>query len=66
MDRRTFLMRSATIGAAAVLTGCTTQEKTAQVGGEAAPSAALTPAAPPLSADLNVVKKAKGAGDDDA
>jgi L-serine dehydratase len=49
-------MRSATIGAAAVLTGCTTQEKTAQVGGEAPP----TPTAPPLSADLNVVKKAKG------
>jgi hypothetical protein len=28
VDRRSFLMRSATIGAAAVLTGCTTQEKT--------------------------------------
>jgi len=56
VDRRAFLMRSATIGAAAVLTGCTTQEKTAQVGGEAPP----TPAAPPLSPDLEIVKEAKG------
>jgi len=62
VDRRSFLMRSATIGAAAVLTGCTTQEKTAQVGETPpAPSAAQTAAAaPPLSPDLNVVKKAKG------
>jgi L-serine dehydratase len=56
VDRRAFLMRSATIGAAAVMTGCTTQEKTAQVGGETP----ATPAPPPLAADLNVVKKAKG------
>src|SRR4051812_1072167 len=63
VDRRRFLMRSATIGAAAVLTGCTTQEKTAQVGGATpdAPSAAQAAlAAPPLSPDLDVVKKAKG------
>jgi L-serine dehydratase len=62
VDRRSFLMRSATIGAAAVLTGCTTQEKTAQVGGEtpAAKTAAATPAAPPLSPDLDVVKRSKG------
>jgi hypothetical protein len=33
VDRRAFLMRSATIGAAAVLTGCSTEEKTKQVGG---------------------------------
>jgi L-serine dehydratase len=63
VDRRRFLMRSATIGAAAVLTGCTTQEKTAQVGGEtpAAPSPAQAAlAAPPLDEGLEVVKKSKG------
>ena len=63
VDRRRFLMRGATIGAAAVLTGCTTQEKTAQVGGETPPppspaQAAL--AAPPLDENLEVVKKSKG------
>jgi len=56
VDRRAFLMRSATIGAAAVLTGCTAEEKATQVGGEAPPPAA----AANLSPDLNVVKKAKG------
>src|SRR4029077_21028153 len=63
VDRRRFLMRSATIGAAAVLTGCTTQEKTAQVGGETPPApraAQAALAAPALSDDLDVVKKAKG------
>ena len=62
VDRRRFLMRSATKGAAAVLTGCTTQDKTAQAGGEtpAAPSPAqVALAAPSLSADLNVVNRAK-------
>jgi L-serine dehydratase len=56
-------MRSATIGAAAVLTGCTTQEKTAQVGGATpgAPSPAQAAlAAPPLADELDVVKRAKG------
>ena len=38
VDRRRFLMRSATISAAAVLTGCTTEQKTEQVGGAAPPS----------------------------
>ncbi len=37
-DRRAFLMRSATIGAAAVLTGCTAEEKAKQVGGDGTPS----------------------------
>ena len=63
VDRRRFLMRSATIGAAAVLTGCTTQEKTAQVGGAnpAAPSPAQAAlAAPALDENLDVVKKSKG------
>ncbi len=55
-DRRAFLMRSAAIGAAAVLTGCTVDEKAAQVGGAAPPPAPATG----LSPDLNVVKKSKG------
>jgi L-serine dehydratase len=57
-DRRAFLMRSAVVGAASVMTGCS----------PAAPPAATTaaPPAPPaapkgnVSEDLNVVKKAKG------
>ena len=57
VDRRAFLMRSATIGAAAVLTGCTAEEKAKQVGGAAPPPA---PAASNLSPDLDVVKKSKG------
>jgi L-serine dehydratase len=57
VDRRAFLMRSATIGAAAVLTGCTAEEKAKQVGGTEPPP---TPAASNLSPDLNVVKKSKG------
>jgi len=56
-DRRKFLMRSATIGAAAVLTGCTAEEKAKQVGGTEPPP---TPAASNLSPDLDVVKKSKG------
>jgi L-serine dehydratase len=56
-DRRAFLMRSAAIGAAAVLTGCTVEEKVKAVGGEA-PSPSM--AASNLSPDLNVVKKSKG------
>src|SRR5215204_1953287 len=56
-DRRAFLMRTAVVGAASVMTGCS----------PAAPSAASTAAPPALpapkpnvSADLDVVKKAKG------
>jgi L-serine dehydratase len=61
VDRRRFLMRSATISAAAVMTGCTTEQKTEQVGGTApAPATASSPPPTPLSADLNVVKKSKG------
>jgi L-serine dehydratase len=55
VDRRAFLMRSATIGAAAVLTGCTAEVKAMQVGGAAPP-----PEAPSnISPDLDVVKKSK-------
>ena len=61
-DRRKFIMRSAVISAAAVMTGCTRAE-TEQKAPPPAAAAAETPAAasaPPLSADLNVVMKAKG------
>ena len=49
-------MRSAAISAAAVLTGCSTADKAKQVGTTPPPAAA----APAMSADLDVVKKAKG------
>jgi L-serine dehydratase len=55
VDRRAFFMRSAAIGAAAVMTGCTASDKAKQVGTAAPPAAA-----PPMSADLEVVKKSKG------
>jgi L-serine dehydratase len=56
MDRRTFMMRSAMIGAVAVLTGAppASAEETAK-------KASSVPAsAPPMSPSLNVVKKSKG------
>jgi L-serine dehydratase len=57
VDRRSFLMRNAAIGAAAVMTGCSVAEKTKQVS-------ATPPSAPSsdgsLSPDLEVVKKSKG------
>ena len=51
VDRRTFMMRSAVIGATAVITGrsISAQERTDRAT-----------AAPPLSGDLNVVKQEKG------
>jgi len=57
LDRRAFMMRSALFGATAVITGCAapTEQQVAS-----APPAPAPPAAPPLSEDLNVVKKAKG------
>ena len=55
VDRRSFMMRSAVVGAAAVLTGCKPAEKE-----QAAASPAAAPPAPkptaPLSQDLEVVK----------
>ena len=57
-DRRAFLMRSATIAAAAVLTGCTAEEKAKQVGGTEPPPAATSNVS--MSPDLDVVKKSKG------
>jgi len=61
VDRRGFLMRSAVGGAAAVLTGCSVspEEKTAKAVATTPPPAAA-PSAPPLAADLNVVKKGQG------
>jgi L-serine dehydratase len=56
VDRRAFLMRSASISAAAVLTGCSTADKAKQVGTTPPPAAT----APAMSAELDVVKKAKG------
>jgi L-serine dehydratase len=52
MERRAFLMRSAMVGAVAVLTG--------RGPSKAAASAPLPPTAPALSADLDVVKRSKG------
>ena len=52
VDRRTFLMRSALVGATAVLTGrsVSAEERTKRSTAEP----------PPLSGDLDVVKKQKG------
>jgi L-serine dehydratase len=57
IDRRKFLMRSAVVGAAAVLTGCKAPEKTEPAAAAAPPPA---PPAPQLSPDLEVVKQTKG------
>jgi L-serine dehydratase len=59
VDRRMFMMRSAVIGAAAVMTGCSAPEKQEQAAGAAQAPPPPKPAAP-LAADLDVVKKAKG------
>ena len=71
VDRRKFIMRSAVIGAAAVMNGCTRSE-TEQKAPPPAPAASAPAPAPaaqglatpapavPLSPDLNVVKKEKG------
>src|SRR5262245_54652978 len=54
VDRRAFLMRSAVLTSAAVITGCSASENEQRV------SAAPPPQASTASPDLNVVKKAKG------
>ena len=56
VDRRAFMMRSALIGATAVLNGCTP----APASSAPPPQAPPQPAAPTVSPDLNVVKKSKG------
>jgi L-serine dehydratase len=61
VDRRSFMMRSAVIGAAAVISGCSPSTPEPAAARPAQPAAAPpAPAAPPLSQDLDVVKKAKG------
>src|SRR5215208_6266290 len=60
VNRRSFLMRSAVGGAAAVMTGCSVspEEKTAKAVATLPAAAAVT--APPLALDLHVVMKEKG------
>ena len=59
VDRRTFLMRSAVIGAAAVMTGATwTPEARAAQAEKEASGVKLGSA--PISSDLDVVKRSKG------
>src|SRR5215510_14900674 len=60
VDRRSFLMRTAVGGAAAVMTGCSpsAEEKTAKAVATVPPPAA--PSTPPLAPDLDVVQKEKG------
>src|ERR671912_3005853 len=60
VDRRSFLMRSAVGGAAAVMTGCAVSpEERAAKAVETVPVKAA-PSTPPLAADLNVVQKGQG------
>ena len=61
VDRRSFLMRSAVVGAAAVMTGqaVSARSRTLKAFSESLPDQAQGPA-PPLSADLAVVQKSKG------
>jgi L-serine dehydratase len=61
VDRRAFMMRSAVIGAAAVISGCSPPSPERTTAGTAqAPAAPAPAAAPPLSPDLDVVKRSKG------
>jgi L-serine dehydratase len=61
IDRRTFLMRNAVIGAAAVMTGTTwTPEARAAQAAKEAKGASGAKLGASLSPDLNVVKKSKG------
>jgi L-serine dehydratase len=61
IDRRTFIIRNAVIGAAAAMTGTvwTSEARAAQAAKEAAKPGAK-PSLTPLSPDLNVVKQSKG------
>src|SRR5207248_6356079 len=55
IDRRAFMMRSALVGAMSVITGCSGSTPATAVAAPPPPQPA-----PPLSDDLNVVKKSKG------
>jgi L-serine dehydratase len=59
VDRRAFMMRSAMVGAMAVITGCS-PSKSPESGAVTPAAPPPTPAAPPLSPDLDVVKRSKG------
>ena len=59
VDRRAFMMRSAVVGAVAVITGCKPADK-GQGAAVPPPAAAAPKPAGGLSQDLEVVKKAKG------
>ena len=60
VDRRAFLMRSAMVGAVAVLEGCSSPSPDSTVGTAGTATPPAVPAAPPLSENLDVVKKSKG------
>src|SRR5215510_15212686 len=60
VDRRTFLMRSAVVGAAAVMTGHVVSAKSRTLKAFRESSPQQPAAAPPLDPNLNVVKKGKG------
>jgi L-serine dehydratase len=61
VDRRTFMMRSAVIGSAAVISGLPVAESNLVAAATAAPPKVAAPPKPPaLSPTLNVVKKSKG------
>ena len=63
VDRRSFLMRHAVIGAAAAMTGVawTPEARAAQAAKEAQPKSPLPPLdSSSMSADLDVVKRSKG------
>lgn len=57
VDRRAFMMRSALIGATAVISGCSRSDPHSSAGFAASAEAAP---APPLSPELEVVKRATG------
>jgi L-serine dehydratase len=59
VDRRAFMMRSAVVGAAAVIAGCSTSKEQQAAAIAATPAPQPAPQAPPLSADLDVVKRSK-------
>ena len=63
VDRRTFMMRTAVVGAVAVITGCSPAEKKDVAPAAAAPPPAPKPAAA-VSADPRRRQEVEGPGDD--
>ena len=59
-DRRAFMMRSALVGVVAAVTGCTPAPTSPQQATTPPAVDPKVPTPPPLSADLDVVKKQKG------